>query len=126
MAEADTPSSTSEQAAGEQEPVVKPLSIEIKQGRTTGLVRTLMSTASELWMGIERVRRRRKPQRPWRKRWRPQRDPVLDVAKNVWPPDGEPPPDMPTPHVLQKLGKVCKDRGITTSDDTLRRATGRR
>jgi hypothetical protein len=124
MAQAATPSSTSEQAAGEQRPVVKPLSIEIKQGQKTGVHRTLsktikiaegvktgvvrnrtlgiqiaeriktvfrkaISAAAESWQRIE-VRR-------WRERTQPQRGPAKAVAKELWPPDGKPPPRMPRP-----------------------------
>src|SRR5438105_2859731 len=100
MAEAEKKSSISEQPAapaGEQKTVV----IGIPQGQKVGVrtvrarglqiveriktdvVRKLQITADKLWMGIERVRLRRKSQRPWRKRKRPQRDPVEAVAKEV-------------------------------------------
>lgn len=74
MAEAKTSPSTSEQAAeaGEQKPVVKPVTIEIKQGQKTGVVRTLQVTAVELGIGIaERVRRKARAIAAVVRAWRP-------------------------------------------------------
>jgi hypothetical protein len=154
MAEADTQSSTSEQAAGEQKPVVEPVSIEIKQGQKTGVHRALASKTIKIAEGvktdvvrirtlgiqiaqrIETVFRKaisavaesweRIEVRRWRQRRQPKRGPVKAVAKELWPPDGKPPLDMSTGRALQKLGDECERQGIDVHPDTLRRALGRR
>ena len=61
---------------------------------------------------------------PKRARWR--RDSVTAVARDLWPSDGEPPPDVSTPEAVQQLGDECQRRGITASPDTLKRAIHRR
>ena len=57
----------------------------------------------------------------------PGRDPATLVAREIWPPDGRPPPTVPTPHAIKKLSAVMKDRVIPVPhDDTLRAAINRR
>ena len=61
-----------------------------------------------------------------RDRYMPGRDPAKLVAREIWPPDGQPPETMLIPVALQKLGDECQKRGINVHIDTLRRAIGRR
>jgi hypothetical protein len=119
------PDADREQAAeraGEHKPVVKSLSIGIKQDQKFDLRRTLISTASELWMQMS-VRR-------WRKRRRPARDPIEAAARELWPhTQGKPPETVSTPVALRLLGNELDRRGIPAGPDTLdsqRRAIDRR
>ena len=54
----------------------------------------------------------------------PARDPVKRVAREIWPPDGQPPETMLIPVALKKLGDECQKCGINVHIDTLRRAIG--
>ena len=71
----------------------------------------------------------------------PGRDRAKRMAREIWPPDGLPPPTMSTPEALRKLGDELQERGIAVTHheptlrkgdipfvhlDTLRRAIGRR
>jgi hypothetical protein len=115
------PDADREQAAeraGEQKPVTKTLSFEINQGQKIDLRRTVVSTAAELWMGMS-VRR-----------WRPVRDLIEAVARELWPhTQGKPPETVSTPEALKLLGNELHRRGIRAGEDTLdsqRRAIERR
>src|SRR5262249_36749065 len=62
-----------------------------------------------------------------RDRRMPARDPAKLVAREIWPPDGEPPPTMPTEHAIRELAGKMKDRKIPVPhNDTLRTAINRR
>jgi hypothetical protein len=100
------------ESASERTPVVHNLSIGWKQG-----LRTKLEVKGVVARVIERLL---KPRRKWR------RDLVVAVAKEMWPPAGEPPPNMTTPDAERKLGDECENRGIIASPDTLKRAMNRR
>jgi hypothetical protein len=97
-------------------PVVKQVSIGIKQDQKADVRRTFMAEVGELWMGLN-VRRFRKP---WKrsKSWRV--GPIKTKAKELWPPDGIPPEEMSDADVIEAL------KSVKGSDTSILRATGRR
>ena len=64
-----------------------------------------------------------------RDRYMPGRDPARLVAREMWPPDGLPPPSIPTPYAIQKLSDEMKKQNPkipVPHGDTLRAAINRR
>ena len=52
--------------------------------------------------------------------------PTETVARELFPPHGEPPSTLRTGEAVRQLAKRMQQHGIKVSDDTMKRAIGRR
>ncbi|MCD9821618.1 hypothetical protein [Bradyrhizobium japonicum] len=50
---------------------------------------------------------------------------VKTLARGIWPPDGNPPPELSPGEIIKEIGKACQKGEVVSSRQTILRALGR-